>query len=126
VNNGELKYFLAGPSGDPALMASGIGPSDPLHISVGGRNLGQNDIQVNITFTLGQPDEWTPLNLLQNEVNIEPGSGAYYTATMNSTSSFGPDEFLLYIPDGEWELEVNFKGWGGSLSFRHDIKVGDE
>lgn len=124
ASGGDLEFYLAGPAGDPALLVSEIASAAPLLISVGARNLGEIDVDVNVTFTIDNAAGWHPLNTSHSTANIGTGSGAFLTISLNSSSSTGPHDIGLYLPDGEWEMEVNFKGWGGSTSIRHDVKVG--
>lgn len=125
AGNRELEFYMAGPSGDPSLLTYQIGSLEDIPFSVGGRNLGEMDVQLNITFTIDSSYYWIQLNQTYNFADIGPDSGAYLLLTLNSTSSVGPDDIVLKIPDGEWELTVTFKGWGGSKSIHHNIMVGD-
>jgi uncharacterized membrane protein len=125
AENVNMEFYLAGPSGDPALLPDEIDTAETLLLSVGSRNLGNEERILNITFSLDDDAVWIPIDNGENEAFLQPGTGAYYRTSLNSTSSIGPMDIALHLPQGEWNLTVSFNYQGGSRSILHHITVGD-
>ena len=87
--------------------------------------MGSTGREINITISVGSAENWTPLVHSNYTAHVGPGSGAFLLSEVNSTSSLGPDDVTLYLPDGNWEIVAAFKGWGGTVRIHHRIQVGD-
>ncbi|MBN1539478.1 MAG: DUF1616 domain-containing protein [Candidatus Thermoplasmatota archaeon] len=121
--DGKIEFFMAGIGGDPSLLPSTVDPGSDLVLSVGGRNRYEEDMVANITFSIGDPDQWIPLRGNPLAGDIGPSAGFFLGTIFNSTSSWGPVDVSLNIPAGEWDLEVQLRTSRGSFKMVHRITV---
>jgi uncharacterized membrane protein len=123
ANDNSLEFFLAGEGGDPILLPSFLTEGAPLQLSIGARNLGIDHEQLNITFKVGDAVFWSKMNSTIDNANIDLETGAFYILEVNSTSSRGPVDLRLFLPEGMWALEVDLRYSGGTMNIVHNIEV---
>jgi hypothetical protein len=122
-NDEMLEFFIAGPGGDPNLLPSLISGGAPLPMSFGARNIGAGDIRSNLTLKIGNALVWSGMNSTVRTAVIDQEKGAFFILDMNSTSSAGPIDILIFLPVGTWTLEVDLIYNGGALNIDHIIEV---
>ncbi|MGA1865834.1 MAG: DUF1616 domain-containing protein [Thermoplasmatota archaeon] len=123
IANRKIEFFLAGAGGDPSLLPSSMDPSSDLVLSVGGRNMNEEDTIANITFSIGDNGHWIPLQGYPLAGDLEPSDGLFLETLFNSTSSWGPVDVSLHLPAGEWDLEVQLKTPKGTSRVIHRVSV---
>jgi hypothetical protein len=121
--NEEMEFFLAGPGGNPSLLASTIDDGSPFPLSIGARNIGTEEEQLNFTFRIDDATVWTKMNSTVNTAYIDVNTGAFFLIMVNSSSSSDPVELRLFFPEGVWDLKVNLEYSTGSLRIIHTIEV---
>ncbi|MBN1391150.1 MAG: DUF1616 domain-containing protein [Candidatus Thermoplasmatota archaeon] len=119
----RIEFFMAGVGGDPSLLPSVVDDETPLIISIGARNMLQEDIWANITFSIDDANIWMPLHGAPLSGIIEPGTGTFLETAFNTTSSWGPVDVALFLPEGEWSLVVDLRTASGSTKLVHDVMV---
>jgi uncharacterized membrane protein len=125
-DDGQMEVYLAGPLGDPSLLPDQIAENAPLLLSYGIRNGLDEDHTFNVTFRIDQVSTWTNIGEWNDTLMIGSGAGAYSVINVNSTSTSGPHEVSLELPDGSLSLVISFGSDHETFVITHSIQVGDK
>ncbi|MFO8050597.1 MAG: DUF1616 domain-containing protein [Thermoplasmatota archaeon] len=119
----EIEFYLAGPGGDPSLLATMLQDDVPAHLTVGLRNAGADIMDLNLTISTGAATEWQELQVPPVPVKISSGSGGFMEVAVNSTSSVGPIDVLLDLEPGEHVLRFRLLNIDETLTISHSVEV---
>ncbi|MFW3146967.1 MAG: DUF1616 domain-containing protein [Thermoplasmatota archaeon] len=120
-----VELYLAGSMGDPALLETSTGAGDPIILTIGFRNLGNEDKEVNFTLGAGNVERWHSFSPSEGPADLGNGTGIYILQGINGTSSWASWDLIVVMPLGESGIMLSCEWDGSTLGIVHKMEVSD-
>jgi hypothetical protein len=91
---------------------------------LGATNRGEDALDVNISLSLGGANEWIEAGTHGQHIEVSELLGAFVEARINSTSSFGPYDISLGLPEGDWTVTITFSTADSISIIEHRVITG--
>lgn len=121
-DDGSLELYIAGPDGDPS-RSHIENQTAPFSIySIGLRNNGIVDLDLNLTIGTGSQDTWSIIEGSADLVTISSETGSYLELRLNASSSLEIKDLRLDVDEVNNDLKFRVRGDGFDMSITRSVE----